>query len=446
MISNWFYYCFTLLAATIILSSCLNSNDVEYEYSADAQITSLKISSSEDSLKVLSKVMFSIDQVSSAPVIFNKDSLPYLFDVETVKMDITTNNASGIKLSLVNDSSYLWNLTDSVKIKELKHIEIFAQNGKSTKKYTFQLRTHKQDPDTIFWQNVKNNYITSLTNQVTVADKNQFYTYYQSGSAIKLSTSSIESGTNWTDQSLTGMPQNVVLQSIQTVDSDNSKIWYAISSDNTVYESANGENWSLKTSAYPVKAIFGTLPSFTNDSILAVVKDGSEYKFAKTKDFSSLRVLNKVPSGFPLNGFTFTSVNDPLIYSAKYLIITGGEEINNLPNSKVWVLQENDNKINSTSNAKISNVTGSSIFNYDKKIYLMTSENNKNVFYTSSSYGLFWEKASEKQSLPSGFTNRKNQSVIVDDKNNIWIFGGKTNNQTQLVEVWKGRINKLFTK
>ncbi|HUI32313.1 MAG: DUF6242 domain-containing protein [Dysgonamonadaceae bacterium] len=447
MISNWFYYCFTLLATTILLSSCLDSNEVEYTYSADAQMTSLKISSSEDSLGVLSKVEFSINQVSSAPVVFNKDSLPYLFDVENVKMEVTTNGASGIKLYLINpDSSYIWNLSDSVKIKKLKQIEIFAQDGKTTKRYTFELRTHQQDPDTIFWQNVKNNYIDLPTDQVTVADKNQFYTYYQTGNAIKLSTSSIEDGTNWTNQVLNGMPQNVLLSSIQTIDFDNNVTWYATDSNNKLYESANGIDWSLKATTYPVKAIYGKLPSFTKDSILLVLKDGSDYKFAKTNDFSSLRVLNSVPSGFPITAFTFTSINDPLIYSAKYLIVTGGENDNNFPNRSVWVLQENENKINSISNISEFNVTGSSLFNYDGKIYLMTSKDNENVFYTSINYGIFWEKANSKQSLPAGFTNRTSQSVTVDSKNNIWIFGGKTNNQTQLVEVWKGRINKLFTK
>jgi len=447
MISNWFYYCFTLLATIILLSSCLDSNEVEYTYSADAQMTSLKISSSEDSLGVLSKVEFSINQVSSAPVVFNKDSLPYLFDVENVKMEVTTNGASGIKLYLINpDSSYIWNLSDSVKIKKLKQIEIFAQDGKTTKRYTFELRTHQQDPDTIFWQNVKNNYIDLPTDQVTVADKNQFYTYYQTGNAIKLSTSSIEDGTNWTNQVLNGMPQNVLLSSIQTIDFDNNVTWYATDSNNKLYESANGIDWSLKATTYPVKAIYGKLPSFTKDSILLVLKDGSDYKFAKTNDFSSLRVLNSVPSGFPITAFTFTSINDPLIYSAKYLIVTGGENDNNFPNRSVWVLQENENKINSISNISEFNVTGSSLFNYDGKIYLMTSKDNENVFYTSINYGIFWEKANSKQSLPAGFTNRTSQSVTVDSKNNIWIFGGKTNNQTQLVEVWKGRINKLFTK
>ena len=163
MTSNWFYYCFTLLAATYILSSCLNSDsdNIDYTVSRDAQITSLSISSAEDSLRVLSKVKFSIDQVSSAPLIFNKDSLPYLFDISTASLQIQTNSASGIKLHLFNpDSSYIWNKTDSVMINKLKHIEVFAQDGITSKTYTFKLSTHQQDPYTLFWQSIAEYYIS----------------------------------------------------------------------------------------------------------------------------------------------------------------------------------------------------------------------------------------------------------------------------------------------
>ena len=146
MISNRFYYFFTLLAAIFLLSSCLDSDDdnrVEYDYSSDAQITSLVLSSREDTLNVLSKVEFSINQVASAPLIFNKDSLPYLFDVKNAKMTVTTNRASGIKLHLISpdspDSTYIWNTNDSVLINRLKHIEVYAADGVTTKLYTFQL-------------------------------------------------------------------------------------------------------------------------------------------------------------------------------------------------------------------------------------------------------------------------------------------------------------------
>ena len=294
MISNRFYYYFALLTATLILSSCLNSNDnFEYEYSSDAQITSVKISSNQDSLNILPNVKFSIDQVSSAPLIFNKDSLPYLFDVSMISMEIKTNEASGIKMHLSSaegDSTYIWNMTDSVDSKKLKLIEVYAADGRTTKTYTFQLRTHQQDPDTIYWHNVKNNYIDNPTDQTTVASNSRFYTFYKANNSVHLTTSSIEDGESWTNQQLSGLPLNVMLKSIQNEVIDGNEIWFALNTDNNVYKSANGIEWIDTSSAYPVKAILGKMPSLTqkpnaSDSILAVVSHGGTYKFAKTFDF-----------------------------------------------------------------------------------------------------------------------------------------------------------------
>ena len=453
MISNWFYYCFTLLISILILSSCLDSNDnVEYEYSADAQITSLRISSNQDSTKVLPGVKFSIDQISSAPLIFNKDSLPYLFDVSMVSMDIGTNGASGIKITLTNpDSSYIWNNTDSIMIKSLKHIEIYAQDGNTTKTYTFELRTHQQDPDTIDWHNVKKNYINTPTEQTTVSNKNKFFTYYKTNSTLQLSTSSMSDGDIWTNQVLSGLPQEVVLSSVQNTTINENEMWFAIDTNSKVYKSENGIEWTDTSSAYSVKSIFGKMPSLIQeaaykDSILAVVYDEGKYKFAKTIDFSSLHILSEIPSGFPVKDFTFTTVEKSNISTAKYLIVTGGKDINNIANKKMWILQEKESEITLRPIDLKFDVTGSSLFNYDNKVYLMTSEKNKNVFYTSISYGSFWEKTSSKQSLPSSFTYRMNQSVSVDNENNIWIFGGTSSSQTQIVDIWKGRINKLLKK
>jgi hypothetical protein len=338
-----------------------------------------------------------------------------------------------------------------VLINELKHLEVFAANGVTTKMYNFKLNTHQQDPDTIYWQNVKNNYIDIPTDQTTVANASNLYTYYKSSSSVRLSTSPIADGETWTDRTLSGLPVNVVLKSIQIDSSKESEMWYALNSDGKVYLSKNGLSWTEQLVDLPVTAVYGKLPSFTTDSILAVVKDGDKYKFVRTLDFSSMNVLNEVPSGFPVEGFTFTTVNNPLIYTAKYLIVTGGKDIDGLQNSKVWVLQEDKNKITYTSKSLDFNVKGSSMFNYDNKIYLLTSEEDKskemkNVFYTSSNYGLVWNKANNKQSLPAEFSYRENMSINVDIKNNIWIFGGVSSNEAQLVEIWKGRINKLYVK
>ena len=450
MISNRFYFYITLVAAVFVLSSCLDSNDddtVNYDYSSDAQITSISFSSNQDSMNVLPGVKFSINQVASVPLIFNRDSLPYLFDVSTVKMDVKTNAASGIKLHLFNpDSIYLWNNTDSVEIKKLKHIEVFAANGVTSKLYTFKLNTHQQDPDTIFWQNVTNGYIDVPKNQNTVANADNFYTYYINDAAVELSTTSVDDGEDWVEASVTGLPATVVLSSIQNDTLEAREMWYAMDNDSKVYLSDNGLDWTPQAVDYPVKAIFGKMPSYGTDSVLAVVNDEGVYKFAKTVDFSTINLLNKIPDGFPIESFTSTTVDNPLVYTAKYLVVTGGYDLNGTANKKVWLLQKNEGEITNATKEPAFNVTGSSLFNYDGKIYILTPHEGENLFYTSPNYGMFWERADSKQSLPSEFLYRKNQSVNVDNKNNIWIFGGEFENESQIVDVWKGRINKLFVK
>ncbi|NLZ95931.1 MAG: hypothetical protein GX921_08925, partial [Bacteroidales bacterium] len=384
MISNRFYICITLLAVLFISSSCLSSDDdnrVDYDYSSDAQITSLSLQSYEDSLKVLPSVKFSINQVASAPVIFNRDSLPYLFDVSNVKMNVATKGASGIKLHLINpDSTYIWDMNDSVKIKSLKHIEVYAADGITTKMYSFRLNTHQQDPDTIFWQNVANNYIDTPTDQVTIANANNFYTYYKIGVDIALSTYSADDGETWTEESVTGLPQNVVFTSIQNDTFEEDEEWYALDTDNNAYLSEDGIDWEEQVTDLPVISIFGKMPSYSVDSVLVVVKDEDVYRFAKTMDFSSLHLLNEIPAGFPVDNFATTTIKDSLIYTAKYLLTTGGVNIDGMQNNNMWLLQENEGEITYIPKEPDFNVTGSSLFKYDDKIYLLTPENGKNVF------------------------------------------------------------------
>ena len=57
----------------LLLSSCLGSDDTQYEWSKDCQILSFSLSN--DSIPGLKDVVFTIDQVDGK--IFNIDSMPY---------------------------------------------------------------------------------------------------------------------------------------------------------------------------------------------------------------------------------------------------------------------------------------------------------------------------------------------------------------------------------
>ena len=81
---------------------------------------------------------------------------------------------------------------------------------------------------------------------------------------------------------------------------------------------------------------------------------------------------------------------------------------------------------------------------YDQNIYMLTtSTENKNVCTFGKGNGIAWHLADSLQALPSTFNYRTNASIIVDEKNYIRIFGGTSERQTELTDVWRGRLNRL---
>jgi hypothetical protein len=175
------------------------------------------------------------------------------------------------------------------------------------------------------------------------------------------------------------------------------------------------------------------------------VNDNGTLRFALTDDFSEIRLMNNIPSGIPVSGFTSASVEHPDSYSARYLVLAGGLRENDTPNNAVWLLQEKDDKITYPSDPATISTTGSSLFYYDKRLYLMTLSlgDEKNSFLISDNFGLAWTAAEENQAFDEDFTPRTNATVITDDDNNIWIFGGISSTQTRLVDAWRAQLNKF---
>ena len=88
-------------------------------------------------------------------------------------------------------------------------------------------------------------------------------------------------------------------------------------------------------------------------------------------------------------------------------------------------------------------IESAALFYYDNKVYLLAFDGKVNTFYMSSNYGLNWQSGGENQALPEEFKVRKTTSVITDNDNFIWIFGGKSNTNNHILDVWRGRLNKL---
>ena len=439
----------SILLWVLVFSSCLNSSQSDIELSHDAQIYSLSLTSSKDTTSALSGTRFTIDQISNK--IFNRDSLPYLFHVDSIYLNIAGKSNYSLPRIVINlqdkDSSYLWNGKDSVAFKRLKSIETTAEDGKTVKLYEFKANIHQQDPYILNWIKItQGQLINPIEQQKTILHSGKFITYYKSGATIKAFSSLSTDGKNWNPVTVSGLPVTIKTSTIFSVTNNSESTIYALGTDNSIYTSTDGLVWSKVTSDYPVTAIYGKLPSASGEfAILTAVNDAGTLKFALTKDFIAFTLKSALPSDdtLPTVDFSSVSLENPTVFSAKYIILSGGKDKNNIVNNKLWIIQELNGDITHLPESSSISLQLSRLFLYDNKVYLMTYETGKNKLYYSENYGLNWISGGTNQTLPDNFTGRMHASVITDSNNFIWIFGGESGAQGSIADVWRGRLNKL---
>lgn len=465
MISKYYLWTSVLVVNIFLFSSCLNSTDDGYEYSTDAQIYSIALSSVTDSASVLPSVVYTINQVKKEGEvlngeIFNKEPLPYLFHVDSIALTInsytsndyyTITSFSKIEVTLApgtassTDSTYAWNGSDSISLPRLKKITTYAADGVTKKTYDFKLNIYQQDPYILNWTKIGENYLTSsVTTQKTIALHDSFITYYQSGTELMAMSSLIASdGKNWKAEKLTGIPTTILLSSLINV---KNQVYALDPTTGLVYHSTDGRNWNSIQTTQKVVALYGELPFTTSGNILLAVDVNGVYKFGRANnDFSTIELMNDIPTGLPIAQFSTMNVESNSSYATRFIYLSGGITSNNSNNNDIWLLQDNGNGsiTHIVSKKPVDRILkGSTLFYYDNKPYLISSSSGKNFLMYSDNNGASWVNADENQAFPKEIKVRSNASVITDANNYIWIFGGVSTTNTQIVDIWKGILNK----
>ena len=455
MISKYFLWTSALILNLLLLSSCLKSSDNNIEYPTDPQIYTIALSSKADTTSLLPGVVFTINQVKKEGEIFNgeifnKEPLPFGFHVDSVMLSLTGLGSyafAKVEVTLSPDSTYTWNKTDSIAINRLRKIKTTAPDGVTTKKYDFTLHTYQEDPYILRWEKKGDSYLPSpVESQKTVSFKNKIYTFYESGQVIKAVSSVLSDTPAWQTVPLQGMPASVDLTTMVASET----VLYALDkTSGTVYNSLDGSVWSTAQTGYKVKALYGKLPFSLTADILVAVQDGEKTRFARANnDFSTVVVMNEIPTGVPVKDFSAITMESSTSYASKFIFLSGGNSASNADNNEIWLLQEDNGTIKYIVSKKPTqaDLKGSTLFFYDDRPYLIATSAGKNVLVYSENYGVEWVVADENHSLPvTGFTDRKYASVITDSNNNIWIFGGiSLSGNTQLVDIWKGQFNKFI--
>lgn len=146
-----------LLLSAIAMTSCLKSDNQNYEIIPDATIHGFQI----DTIPGGIQHDFSIDQARG--LIYNIDSLPMYADTVVNKILIQQIITSG---AAVYHNEELMNYQDSVDLS--KPFELVTRSiidPTYTKKYIVEVRVHKLDPDRIDWKSIVANLPVATSNQ-----------------------------------------------------------------------------------------------------------------------------------------------------------------------------------------------------------------------------------------------------------------------------------------
>lgn len=452
-----------LLLLFLLFSCGDNNTTTDYDSaSKDARIYSFSISAiapkskdsvqrAQDSIRFIqvNKTKFAIDQ--RAGVVYNPDSLPYGTVLDMTKVTITFNPIAAPSRVLVTtpDSikGYTWNLTDSLSFRRLPvTFNVTAADGITSKRYNIDIRTHKIDPDIILWQQMPS-YPSGFDQSKTLLKGNKFYTFGLNAGTSVLYTSD-RASINWAKQTLSGFAATIKLESIFL----KNDIFYALDQTGNGYKSENGINWVKSNNNKPLTSILGVLPAASRltDQLLVTYNEGGNYYFGKTTDLvtiapvsaiSYLPTDNRVPASFPLQkAASYTSITTNK--SKEMLILTGGVNAAASGLTYTWLVKESADHLELSPFTKNTFFKGAGLSNfvYGDKLYVLSN----NQFYISALWSESWAKAPDKQKLDPKISARTGQTVIVDESNYIWIFGGQSSNGKGVTDVWRGRLNSLI--
>lgn len=461
---NTKYIAYLILAFAVIISTISCNDDDTTTYvdpvlSKNALITSFSLKGTpKDALDsitypVLESTKFAIDH--KARLIYNPDSLAYGTRLAKFKATISLGESSS-KIDLkYGDTIFTWNSTegDSIDFSKPLTIVVVPPAGSAyLKEYELKINIHQYDPDTLHWGRVTSLPVTANVPLKAIALGDNMVVYAASGNKINAYMSSLNN-VSW-GLSSTQLPNDTRLSSIMAFGND----LFAVASDGSSYKAStpNPANWQVVANGMKIHSILGILPADNEaeDQLLVVVNENGQYKFGKTKDLINVTLVTEIAGfaeplvptdeGFPSHDFSSATNYDRIKLAENHLAVSGGVDFSGKNTDDIWLISLNKKNIleisplyYGASNQPFEVKNDFKTFLYDKKMYAATND----TLFTSR-WGMKWEKAVAKQQFDPQIKTTKNQSVVVDRENYIWIIGS----EDQAGRVWKGRLNRLAPK
>ena len=441
---------FSLFIAACTITSCLDMEATEYEYSSDASITGFSIVDSiitvvglEDTLSSVQGKDYPFIIDHNEGLIYNADSLPIHTDISKVLVNIT---ADTYYIYIVADTDSLWESTDTLNFNKPIQFKVMAENGTFGRTYRAEILVHKQDPDSLTWKQITTNFASNVKAQKAIYMNDHIYVFIEQDTQISVTSSSTKDGKIWTEPTAIDIPHKAEYTSVMTWENA-----FYILAENQLYTSTNGLNWTKVNTEQTFSKLLAS--SSNNKKLIGI--DTENYYLSST-DGTNWEKHGLLPSDFPSNNISFADYTLDTNSDINRIVLLGNNENSTDTTTVVWSQIDTDNEWFSLTyeNHKNAcpNLENANIIRYDNKLFTFGGIGQYNgyvtpfsVFYESTDNGISWKLASEKLTFPNEFSNLYyeadgNYSCIIDNEQYIWIIWSGSG------EVWRGRINKFGFK
>lgn len=446
--------CLFVVACSI--SSCLDSDTIEYEYSSNASITAFSITDSiitsysaviddKDTTLTTSVVgadyPFVINQKEG--LIYNPDSLPVGTDVSKVVVSITADT-QGIYVVAETDS--LWEETDSLNFEKPIQFKVMSEIGVFGRTYTAKINVHQQDPDSLYWQRLESNFSKNIRKQKAVYANKTIHVFAADDSGISMTQTN--DGMLWSEPVVTNLPAETDHTSVM--------VWndvFYILAGSELYTSTDGIDWAKVETTQRFSQLLANIQTPYNHKIVGVDADRH---YIESEDGIVWNRYEEIPSDFPTGNYAFASYTLDTNEKFSKIVLMGDAGLDADTTTTVWTQLNTEHEWtelylenNTYACPKLEN-QGMILYNGDLYTFggsgqLYTAIDAFNRFYISQDNGISWKAVRSKFMFPSEFEAlyeeaEGNYSYIVDEQHFIWIMWSQTG------EVWRGRLNKLGFK
>lgn len=440
-----------LLTVTLLLTSCIKSNDDNSSsLSNDTAIVSFSIGTLNRYVRTTSSTgeetvtkttvrgsdyKFSIDEENYC--IFNADSLPVGTDVKHVTCSVASMNNGVVYIkSLVGDTLYLVNSTDSLDFSEPREFKVFASDGSAYQTYQVQINVHQEEGEQFCWiQSPSNNEIASLESIKAVMLNSALYVYgLKEGKTVGFMTTD---GNSWI--SLAEIDDKDAYQNMVVIPED---AIYMIA-NGSLQKTTDGNTWTELVKDVAVKRLIASskleLYAFDADNkIMVSMDDGLTWEEDE---------LDESLSWFPIEETAYVCVPLRMTEYSDYILLAGispviGEiasvwrkiveyDIQGLADKWVYMERTDENQL---ALPQLKNLV---MLSYDDGVLAFGAKDNQfSPVYQSRDNGITWKK-NKQYSLPEKFKGNVGSFTATTDGKKIWLVSGGTG------EVWQGYLNKL---